>query len=991
MKSFLPPGDLDRVRLSGYCGWQTAETSGRSRISTQTGLKPEYQQVVMRALLAPPLVDRTEEQALLAGLAQEVCEGSGRVVLIEGEAGIGKSRLMAEAIAQADGLRQHWWGAAEADDDRPFAALADALGCRRTAVGPAQREIAAMLTGDGASDGGSPRSTDAPELQFRLVEAFVDLVENLLRSAVPGVLVLDDLHWADEGTLVALRQIGRRLRALPLLVIGAYRPLPAAGALDRTIASLRTSGAASISLGPLDGTAVADLARQLHGAPPGDSLLYALDGAAGNPLFVVELARAALAEGAVEVVADRAELRSPGLPPTFRALIRHRVQDLPAEAVDVLRVAAVLGSSFSVADLCIVLDRRAVQLLGPLGHCVDDGLLRDDGDALAFRHDLIRDAIRQDLSGDLERELHRDIGRALATAEGPTLRAAHHLVRGARPGDNDAVGWLYEAARQAAAAAPVLALGLLDRALDLSQPDDPVRVAILIERARALLWAGRLSEGRELAERLLAAGGGPDVAALHETLATAFFLEGRLAEVVDQLERASADPSLPASGRAFRLAEASLGHVVAGDLERAIAQAEEARGAGSVLGDDGAQCLALCTLALVAHIRGDATRALELAEQAVLLFGMEGSAAARYAPHFFQGLILLSTDRVDDAAKAFAIGRQQCELSGNFATLPIHHLGAGLQMLLAGEWDDAVAEIEVGLAVSEELGTRVAVVALLALRALIAIERGEMDIARRAVADADAEIARSGLQFGIDWLTWARALLVEDDDASGAFQVLYNGWQFYEAVGALWSCTVLGPDLVRIAIATGNPDVASSVAARITALSASFRTDTARGTALRCQGLIDDDGDTLLASVAAYRTGRRPYDLALAREDAAVALAHRERRTEAATLAGEALNEYDRLSATRDVARATARFRAVGLRLGRRGPQRRAAVGWDSLTPSERDVSHLVAEGLTNREIGQRLFVSPRTVETHVGHVFGKLGLTSRSALAAEVAARANA
>ena len=438
-----------------------------------------------------------------------------------------------------------------------------------------------------------------------------------------------------------------------------------------------------------------------------------------------------------------------------------------------LRVAAVLGSSFAVADLSVVLHRRAVELLGPLRQCVDDGLLRDDGDVLVFRHDLIRDAICQDLSADLERELHRDIGRALATAEGPTLRAAHHLVRGARRGDIDAAGWLLEAARHAAAGSPVLALGMLDRALDLSEPNDPARVAMLIERARALLWAGRLTEGRELAERLLGAAGGPEVASLHETLATAFFLEGRMAEVVAQLDKASADPLL-AAARGFRLAEAALGRVVGGDLDGAIVQADDARRAGVELGDDGARCLALCTLALVAHIRGDATHALELADQAVLLFGEPGSPAARYAPHFFHGLILISTDRLDDAAKAFAIGREQCELSGNFATLPIHHLGAGLHLLLAGEWDDAVAEIEVGVAVSEELGTRVAVVALLALRALIAVERGEIDVARRAVSDADDEIATSGPQFGIDWLTLgagaARRRRRHHSSAAGAAQ-----------------------------------------------------------------------------------------------------------------------------------------------------------------------------------------------------------------------------
>src|SRR5262249_8988624 len=149
--------------------------------------------------------------------------------------------------------------------------------------------------------------------------------------------------------------------------------------------------------------------------------------------------------------------------------------------------------------------------------------------------------------------------------------------------------------------------------------------------------------------------------------------------------------------------------------------------------------------------------------------------------------------------------------------------------------------------------------------------------------DADAEIASAGPQFGIDWLMWARALLIEGDDPSQALDVLRNAWQFYEAVGALWSCQVLGPDLVRIAVATGNAEAATSVAARLPTLAESFRTDTARATALRCQGVIEDDADMLLEAVAAYGDGPRPYDLALAREDAAVALARSKRRTEAMT------------------------------------------------------------------------------------------------------------
>ena len=129
-ESFLPPGTSSGSAL--------ADTAVAR--SQQHPADPGYRRkparsrtinVVMPALLAPPLVDRTEEQALLAGLAKEVCEAPVVSVLIEGEAGIGKSRVIAEVVAHAEGLRQQWWGAAEVDDDRPFAALADALGCRR--------------------------------------------------------------------------------------------------------------------------------------------------------------------------------------------------------------------------------------------------------------------------------------------------------------------------------------------------------------------------------------------------------------------------------------------------------------------------------------------------------------------------------------------------------------------------------------------------------------------------------------------------------------------------------------------------------------------------------------------------------------------------------------------------------------------------------------------------------------------------------------------
>ena len=145
----------------------------------------------------------------------------------------------------------------------------------------------------------------------------------------------------------------------------------------------------------------------------------------------------------------------------------------------------------------------------------------------------------------------------------------------------------------------------------------------------------------------------------------------------------------------------------------------------------------------------------------------------------------------------------------------------------------------------------------------------------------------------------------------------------------------------------------------------------------------------LRAAVDAYTTGPpRPLELALAAEDAAAAHARHGDPTAAATLLDQALAGYQHLDAARDSARVEAGLRELGIRRGRRGPRRRPQLGWDGLTPTERRVVDLVTEGLTNPQIGERLFVSRRTVQTHLAHVFTKLGLSSRTQLAAEATRR---
>jgi DNA-binding CsgD family transcriptional regulator len=196
----------------------------------------------------------------------------------------------------------------------------------------------------------------------------------------------------------------------------------------------------------------------------------------------------------------------------------------------------------------------------------------------------------------------------------------------------------------------------------------------------------------------------------------------------------------------------------------------------------------------------------------------------------------------------------------------------------------------------------------------------------------------------------------------------------------------LGPDLIRLARAAGDDSRARAAAAAVAAVAAANEVPWLTGAALRCQGLATGDAALLAAAVDAYARGPRPLDLALAAEDAGRALAQAGETSRARDFLDQAVAGYERLDAARDLARTEAVLRDLGIRRGRRGPRGRPKYGWPSLTETELTVAGLVAEGLSNPQIGERLYVSRRTVQTHLAHIFAKLDITSRAQLAAQAA-----
>ena len=247
---------------------------------------------------AAPLRGRGPEVEILGEVLDRVAAGRPALVLIEGEAGIGKTRLLEGALedARVRGMQVARGRAEELEQSRPFGLLAVALGCARSSGDPRRAAIADLLAGHR----GSVTVTSDPGLRFRAVDAFADLAE-ALALAGPLVIGVDDLQWADSSSLLTLGAVARRVAGLPAAVIGCLRPLPHGADLDRLAGLLDKAGARRILLGPLPAQDVQDLIADAVGAEPGPALLAEAAGAGGNPLFVTELVGALVQEGTVQV------------------------------------------------------------------------------------------------------------------------------------------------------------------------------------------------------------------------------------------------------------------------------------------------------------------------------------------------------------------------------------------------------------------------------------------------------------------------------------------------------------------------------------------------------------------------------------------------------------------------------------------------------------------------------------------------------------------
>lgn len=962
----------------------------------------------MSALLSSvgiaPFVGRGRELAEFSAALEDLAAGRGSVLVASGEPGIGKSRFLEEALARAPGYGARVLKAAarELDRLRPFGLIADCLELR-TEESEHARSVAALLSGEVPSADALPmtlafspwrKSTpsglvaEASHLQFRILDQISRFVDELC-SPSPLVVAVDDAQWADLSTLLVLQRLAQDTARLPLLLVCAHRPQPRHTELGQFLAAMPEERSRLLRLGPLSDAEVASLVAATLRTDPPASVSRQVARAEGNPFFVLELLGSFSRDALTHTEGPEGDVELSEMPRSVTEAVRRRLGALPARLQELLEVASVLGSAFSASELAIVLDRPVSELVGILREGLSSEILRERDGALAFRHDFIREALYQGLPDSVRRGLHLQAARALSSTHGRIELVAEHLMRGAGPGDVGAASMLHEAARATGPRAPAISLQLLRRALELVDPSDALADRILADQVMILSWAGEAAEVERISRELLGRVHDPSTEPLVRLcLAQSLLGRGRLVEALQELNAAIESPVLSVAERARFRAWASKCLMLLGQTPEAAEVARLAIGEAERAKDTFARCLATGVLALMTNFAGDFRGALELAEEAIAIADRDGSEDAhRFPLHLYQAALLLDVDELDKAKEAVGRGRRISEQLGTAWNLPMYHLIAAVHLFWSGEWDDAVAEFEAGRELSEEIGGRIGLVAAFGLRSMIALHRGDLRQAEDMVAAGERELAATGPQYRADWLLWARALLLETHGhVLAALEVMTTAWEGCSAAGVVAEYPILGPDLMRLALATGNRQQAAAVCAQVCTAAAADVPSLAAA-ALRCQAALSGTPEDFLASAAAYRHSPRRLDQASAWEDAGNGVAERQPE-QSQRLLEDALSAYEALGATRDMARVESRLRALGVRKGRRGARKRPSTGWDALTHTELAVAKLVSEGLSNVEIADRLFISPRTARTHVSHALLKLGFRSRTELAAEVVRR---
>jgi DNA-binding CsgD family transcriptional regulator len=957
------------------------------------------------------LVGRASELEAIGHALRYVAAGESWSVALVGEPGIGKTALLDAAceLSEVAGLTVLRGRGTEFESEVPLGMFVDALD---TALAT-DRDLLSHLGRDrleelarvfpSLSSGAHMETPGLRVERFRLYLAVRHALEELVGQG-PLVLALDDAHWADPASVELLAYLLRHSVAGPLLFLFTYRPHQTPELLlHATAAATREGRASTLELDPLTPEEADELLDdRLDGSAR--SAIYEQTG--GNPFYLTELARLDDVDAYLLSEGPQLDAADPGrVPPSVRAAMAHEVNAVSPDARALLEAAAVVGEPFELelaAGVARLDEAIAIEALNELGN---EDLIRatDTPGRYAFRHPILRRAVYESAETGFTLSAHRRAAELLEQWGASPVARAGHVERSARMGDLEAIAVLTAAADQAALTAPLNAARWLAGALRLLPADAPPcrRLELLIPLATALGTSGQVEEARaRLAEALPLLPVDEVVlkARLVGAMARLDHMAGRHGGARELLQRALTEVGEgPSAGSTALKLELAMDHWLADDWEQTVAIAEQTRADARVLDDALSYATATGLEAVGRGYLGQLERAAALADEAAgIVDGLPDSELAARV----EALVIIShaefggIERAADSARHANRGIAISRATGQDSWYVMLQSERCVANLLLGRLAEASEAADLALE-SGRLGHFQPQIWALTLRCWVDLLKGDLSRAIAHGEEATAIVERTGTGL-FNWVAYAcLAMAMVDagqptrardlilDHAGGPdLELVERGWL------AHWYET-----LTLAALGAGDVDAARDWADRCQAAAEAFPTPGrlaearyARAALALYRGQGAQAVELSVAAAEGFTAADWPIDTARARILAARGLRSLGQRTRAIPLLRRSYAELDACGARgyRDEA-----ARELQL-LGDRPPPKRGLgaaqrVSFERLSPREREVAELVARGMTNRQVADKLFVSPKTVESHMTRILDKAGVPNRAALAAAV------
>lgn len=1004
----------------------------------------------LRPLVCPALIGRASSLEALLRLMEQACGGSGQTVLIAGEAGLGKSRLITEATTRMTTPQAQALCSAvlilqgrcfEPDTALPYAPLLDVLRsflASRSpdeithAFGPTTPELAKLLPELAML---VPALAPSPLLEpeqekHRLFQALT-LFFSHLAAAGPLLLILEDVHWSDEASLEFLLYLARRIASHPILLLLTYRSEQVHAGLARFLVGVdRERLATELTLSRLNSSEVAAMIRTIFALArpvPAHVLETIVPLAEGNPFFLEEMLKALLTAGEIEVLDGTLELKPPRdvasgrvpLPRSVQLAVQQRLDHLSPEARHLLELVAVAGRRFDFRLLQALTQWNETELVYLVKQLIQAQLVVEESpDVFAFRHALTQQAVYADLLARERKALHRLIAQTMEhlSADAPEGYlgdlAYHFYAAGAWA---KVLEYAQRAGEQAHSLyAPRAAIEHFTHALQAARHLSLVPSPSLYRaRGQAYATLGEFEQARADYEQALdAADKAHDRLAEWQSLFDLGFLwtgrdyvrAGGYLQRTLELARSMGDPST----LAHSLNRLGNWHANVEEPLQGQRYHQEALTLFQELNDQPGLAQTLHLLGVTTSIGGDILAATRYFEQAIArwraledLQGLLSSLvffAGRGNVYFTSTLVCLTTSGAEcirDGEEAIALGQKTRVRSDEAFAL----LFLGLCLGPRGEYGRALASAETGLTIAREIEHGPWMATGYLLLGILSLELLVLPSARQHLERALTLAKECGSLYLLRNATacLASACLAQGDVARA--KVVLD-----EVFSPETPCQTIAQRLVwcaraELALAQAHPDQALLIIDRLISTAAHVEDGEViprlwhlRGEALVAQGRMEEAQAVLCsARDAAQRQGARPFlwRICVTLGKCYRTQASRQRAAEAFALARTTLEELASTLLDHDLRDTFLRQASAQLPpLRQSSPRHALRQAFGGLTEREREVAVLIAQGKSTHAIADELIVSERTIEKHVEGIMSKLGFTSRVQIAAWVVAK---